>query len=385
MKNLKKYLLVTSLFLVVVIFLANISGYYVKMHPSGGFPYSEYASREKLPNFLRFLTNFDGTQYLIIAESGYFTYQQAYFPLYPLLASVIGRYLLLGNTPLALILISFVSFVISLWLLGKIFADREFEEMRVNPYLILLLPGSFFFVSAYTESLFLMLFLASIWLARSKNNVFSLITSTLLGLTRLIGVFTALVIFTVTIKNGKLSKYTPVVLSLGPLLGLLAYMAYLYMTTGDPLAFVSSQKAFNNARSTSSIVLLPQVIYRYLKIILTVRNFDVVYLVSIVELVMFTIYAWLLALEGLHLWRGWRSGKRYYELRTALLAFSVANIILPTLTGTFSSIPRYGLMSLSLIPAFFALKGKWQIIFALLFSTLNIIMLALFAHGWFVS
>lgn len=426
MKNTIKHLLTSSVLFVAVVSLANISGHYVKTHPSGGFPYAEYAARAKLPDFLRFLTNFDGTQYLIIAESGYFTYQQAYFPLYPLLASVFGRYLLLGNTPVALILISFVSFVTSLWLLSKIFADQEFEGININPYLILLLPGSFFFVSAYTESLFLVLFLGSIWLVRRYSFLGAFATGVALGLTRLVGVFTTLSLLLIVFdvigrknhdKQGispppplagsrddekgvavagshqslsglaryNTNPYLKSFVVFSPLLGLLVYMAYLYGTTGDPFAFISSQKAFNNARSTTSIVLLPQVVYRYLKIILTVRTFDVVYLVSVIELVVFTIYAWLLTLEGFFLWREWRSGRKYYRLRTALLAFSVVNIILPTLTGTFSSIPRYGLMSLSVIPAFFALNKYLRLALPLLLLTINIVMLMLFTRGWFVS
>lgn len=386
MKKLTEYLSVPVLFFLLVVFVANLSGLFVAKHPSGGFPYHEYASREKLPEIIRFLTNFDGTQYIIIAESGYFTYQQAYFPLYPAISSLIGRFLLADNIPLALIFASFFSFIVAFGFLRKLFEDKEFGELKslnkFGVYLILMLPGSFFFAAAYTESVFLALLLACLYFAKKGNLTASFLTGISLGLTRLVGSFASILIFAANSKSAK--SYARLAMALSPILGLLIYMFYLQTTTGDALAFVSSQKAFNNGRSTN-IVLLPQVLYRYLKIILTVRNFDVVYLVSVIEFTTFCVYASLLAFESFSLWRVWRSGHMILQSRVSLLVFSIINLILPTLTGTLSSIPRYGLMSFSIIPAIFALNKYFRFALLLLLMTINILMLMLFAQGWFVS
>lgn len=386
MKKLKRYLFVPLIFLFFVIFLGNISGLFVSRHSSGGFPYYEYASREKLPEIIRFLTNFDGTQYLIIAESGYFTYQQAFFPLYPAVSSFVGRFILAGNTPLALIAVSFVSFVISIEFLRRLFEDSEFDNIKhlhkLGVFALLMLPGSFFFVAAYTESIFLALLLSSLYFAKKRNLLASFFTGALLGLTRLIGTFSSVLIY--TNLNNKTNKYIRFIVAFGPVLGLLIYMFYLQTTTNDPLAFVNSQKAFNNNRSTS-IVLLPQVLYRYLKIIFTVRNFDFVYLVSIFELITFCIYSGLLSIEAINVWGLWRRGKISFKTRFSLLIFSIINLILPTLTGTFSSIPRYGLMSISIIPAIFALNKYLRLTLLLFLGVINVVMLFLFVQGWFVS
>src|SRR5581483_12525830 len=76
--------LIWRIFDLVVIFLSDI-------FPKWGFfPYKETALSYHLPEFLTELSNFDGVQYLIIAKEGYYTYNQAYFPLYPLTIRVLA-------------------------------------------------------------------------------------------------------------------------------------------------------------------------------------------------------------------------------------------------------------------------------------------------------
>jgi hypothetical protein len=73
-----------SIFLIMnflVIFLAQeFVPYNIK-----GYPYKDFVDQYNLPILFQPLANFDGAQYLIIAADKYFTYQQAYFPLYPFL------------------------------------------------------------------------------------------------------------------------------------------------------------------------------------------------------------------------------------------------------------------------------------------------------------
>jgi hypothetical protein len=70
----------------------------------------------------------------------------------------------------------------------------------------------------------------------------------------------------------------------------------------------------------------------------------------------------------------------------ALNIFSFTNLILPTLTGTLSSIPRYSLLSFS----FFIFWGKvekksWLISLLILFFILHLFFLGFFVQGYFVS
>jgi hypothetical protein len=203
------------------------------------------------------------------------------------------------------------------------------------------------------------------------------------SLTRLIGVFTIIPIFIHWWFNDRSKKVFLTVLA--PILGLATYSLYLWQTTGDPLYFLSSQPAFGANRSTH-LILLPQVIWRYLKIFVT-ANWDFRYFVSVIEFAIFSIVFFVLVLDFFkHVkFNGLRVKVINYE-RLALNLFSFANIILPTLTGTLSSIPRYSLMSLSFFVYLTELKSKWvKMILALIFAIFHVILLAFFAQGYFIS
>ena len=62
------------------------------------------------------------------------------------------------------------------------------------------------------------------------------------------------------------------------------------------------------------------------------------------------------------------------------------NLVLPTLTGTFSSIPRYALLSLSLFLYLGEMKNKFvRISVAVLFAFLHVVLLGFFIQGYFVG
>src|SRR3989304_9578488 len=71
----------------------------------GFFPYKEIAAQYNLPRFLTALANFDGAHYLLIAKNGYSQYQQAFFPLYPLLIRSLS-FIFLNNYLLTALVIS---------------------------------------------------------------------------------------------------------------------------------------------------------------------------------------------------------------------------------------------------------------------------------------
>ena len=83
------------------------------------FPMVELLDRARnAPPFLRAFANFDGIHYIHIARYGYNQYEQAFFPLYPLLISILqplsgGRYFWTG------FLISNVTFLLGLFVLER--------------------------------------------------------------------------------------------------------------------------------------------------------------------------------------------------------------------------------------------------------------------------
>lgn len=385
--------IVIAIFLLVV--LLGIRGSTQWITPStGGFPYREFILKYTSIPTIGALANFDGVQYLIIADhDAYYQYQQAYFPLFPLLIKVVGT-IIGGKLLYGGLVISVFSLFWGLILLRKLLNSLPGKNKFVwsSVVYLLLLPGSFFFVSVYTESLFLTLFCGALLLLNRKQYVLAAITACLLGMTRLVGVFVVIPIVVyfafpyLSEKRAWLKRFIqglkPVHLLVifSPVLGLLIYMTYLYITVGDPLAFIHAQKAFNNNRSTS-IVLLPQVIYRYFKI-LTTAQLDVAYIVASVEIGVFIAYIALLARQ---FYRYVVLKKDAHWLTWGILLFSITNLLLPTLTGTLSSIPRYGLLSLAVLIEINQGSRKMKYLLGIVFSVINLLMLILFAQGYFVS
>src|SRR3989344_1173973 len=79
----------------------------------GFFPYKELALNYNLPEFLTALANFDGAHYLLIAQ-----YQQAFFPLYPLLIRWLSP-IFFNNHLLTALIISNISFLLGLFIFSK--------------------------------------------------------------------------------------------------------------------------------------------------------------------------------------------------------------------------------------------------------------------------
>lgn len=196
--------------------------------------------------------------------------------------------------------------------------------------------------------------------------------------TRLVGVFLALALAIEMYQYYKKSKPSHLILKvLGAILiahsGFLAYAAYLGIKFDDPLMFFHVQTMFDNGRSGDSLVMLHQVIYRYLKIFITVEAQSVLYLRALWEFLTFS-----LALFALFYYRR--------HLRLSALIFCLLAIILPTLSGTLSSFPRYLLV---LSPLFVVvaqnLQPKYLSLYSLLQYVILIIVIALFVQGIFIA
>lgn len=117
-------------------------------------------------------TRFDSGFYLDIAHSGYKPVEWAFYPLYPLLISGVGR--LLGGTytafHLAGFLISNFAAIIAMAYL-YLLVRKEWDRVvagRTVLYLALF-PMSFYLSAVYTEALFLALAVACIYYARKQS------------------------------------------------------------------------------------------------------------------------------------------------------------------------------------------------------------------------
>jgi len=364
----------------------------------GFFPYKELLVEYNIPSWVSAFANFDGIHYLLIAKQGYSQWEQAFFPLYSVLIRIVS--FIISNYLVAALFVSNVSFVI-----GLIFFNKLLKIWGIKtswPFLFFLsFPTAFFFGIVYTEGLFFMLFVLSLYFLQKKNYWLAGIFAAFSSATRLIGIFLVIpFFFSLCTKEGLFIKcfvmYIKryIFLFLSPFIGLFSYMFYLWLTTGDPFFFFNSQPIFGANRSTH-LILPPQVYYRYIKI-LFVATHDFQWYLSLFEMSVFSFVSIILLLDlkrilslifirpanlrGLQ-----RPIKTVYSL-LGLNIFSFINIILPTLTGTFSSIPRYALFSVSFFLYLAELRSKKvKIGLIVIFITLQIMLFSLFIQGYFVG
>ena len=110
----------------------------------------------------------DSSWYLAIAHQGYahMDMRTAFFPLYPL--TIRGLGVIVGSDLVAGVLVSLVSFAVSLVLLYRLTALELGSEpkARLAVMLIAFCPVAFFFSAVYSESLFLALSLGAVYRAR---------------------------------------------------------------------------------------------------------------------------------------------------------------------------------------------------------------------------
>jgi Gpi18-like mannosyltransferase len=390
----------TALFL-----LSMTAGLFLKYEPT--FPYAEsILANRGLPQWLYSWGNFDGVHYLTIIEKGYFGTGliQAFFPLYPQVVQVLYWVTKIDSLILALLLSNLAALAF-FQILFHFVKDQYNQHTAISTLLVFsLFPTSFFLGAAYTESLFLSLVLGSYWAATKKKWLIAGLLAAGASATRIVGVLMvpALLIelwqqqlpvnkttftWTVSYFFKTIKKWTnPQLLLKLPkqalnmlwiLLGssgLLWYMTYLNYKFHDPLFFFHVQSEFGGGRQ-EELVFLPQVIWRYFKILATFRPIGLEYFALVQEFVITGLAV--LAL----LW----SLKR---VRPGLVFFALAAILVPTLTGTFSSMPRYVLVA---IPGFLMIanslpaKNKYFLGYLGVSISLLIINTLLFIQGHWVA
>ena len=153
---------------------------------------------------------------------------------------------------------------------------------------------------------------------------------------------------------------------------LASYLFYLYQTTGDPFNFLNTVGIFGPQRS-SSLVLLPQVFYRYMFKILPNTNLSFTPIFEFVVALGFLLLAIL----------------AFKRLRQSYVLYLLIGYLIPTFSGSFSSLPRYVLV---LFPGFILaalyLNKTSKVIQALIFLVLFLglgISTILFVRGYWIA
>lgn len=331
--------------------------------------------------------NMDGVHYVSIAKNSYFQYEQAFFPGYPLLIRFFSKGLNIDPS-----LVGFSLSNIFIFLASAVFYKLISEKFspHIAKWSIIFLyifPASFFFSAVYTESFFLFLILSVFYFSHKQKWYLAGLFGALASFTRLVGIFLfpALLIEwwlnhkKTTMKqysNEAMKQYIKVtikqLLSLFLIpLGLLIYMHYLYISVGDPLFFFHSQPFFGAGRSGNRLILLPQVIFRYLKIF-TTASLSYNYFIAVLEILSLILAVYLLL-------------KNLKKIPLSWQVFSWLSLLTPTLTGSLSSMPRY---ILTIVPLYYLLAINHKIVKYLLiivFVLLQIILAGFFLQGYFVA
>lgn len=374
----------------VALFLIAILAGILIVNFGGRFPYVDRVlTVTNLPNWVWGFGNFDGVHYLRLAQNGYTAqYSQAFFPFYPILIKLFNI-LPKGNLDLSLytdpsffyvgIILSNLLFVFALYFLYKLWKDEYNSKIsKIALIFLLTFPTSFYFGSIYSESLFLLLVVLTFWFTNKDKFLFAGIFAALASATKVQGslLFLYLLIELVyRYKNRSLTGFDLVRKGASALIlsitGLVVYMFYLWKAFGNPIYFLTSQPAFGAARSSVPIITLPQVLYRYFKMLTTVSPSNISFWNSLLELTITVILITALIYS-------------FKKIKFSYWIYILLAVIMPTLTGTLSSMPRYALLAFPLLPliAKFNKTSKYIIIAQV---TLLVVLLAIFVRGYWVA
>jgi len=284
-------------------------------------------------NYYLSLAQWDGGNYLEIAENGYTKRNfYAFAPLYPLainLTSKIFRfdYVLSGLT------ISVVTFVLFITILYKYVTKIRNQKIAQSVALtFIFFPTSFFCLLVYSESIFLFLAILAIYLLEKKVYAVAVLVSSLLPLARFIGVFVVLANMFLIYKKGN-HKILLAGLFLATL-PFLFYLVLLFFIAGDSFLFSSAQSAWGR------FALDPfSTIFLYLNAFFTFNSISINSFFDFATTIVFTAVL----------------TKNISKLAPNIWVISMLAIIIPATTGTLTGMPRYALGSFG----FFIVAGEY--------------------------
>ncbi len=325
--KLKKTILNNNLYLALVIGLGLIviglsfGWYNNRLVPLSTNPVARYKAAPHNP--LSFMSNWDGPDYLRIATKGYDSKSLTnFFPLYPIVIYVVN--FIIGSPLDSALLISWVCLVglvyFYLKIVDTVFSEKGSAGLRAV-LLLLLFPTAVFFLATYTESMFAVLALGSIYFALNKKYLQAAALALPMSATHITSVFVLGLIGLIMLEQKAKLKTIVATLVTGSL-GLIAYMIYLTAKFKAPLAFITSQES-HGWLSTG---------YRGL------ASIDVFNVVFIVLLIIAAIYWW--------------------KKRLSFALYSLMFLLIPLVGQQFGGFNRYVLMAFPVPLMLYAVSRK---------------------------
>jgi hypothetical protein len=177
----------------------------------------------------------------------------AFFPAYPMLTRLFAP--LTGDAFTAALLVANLALVVACCLLFRLVAPEHGERVARTAVLFLLLfPTGFILSSAYSESLYLALALGCFLAARARRFWAVGLLGAALAVTRNLGVLIVLPMLWLHVRGRPAGRRLgPDVLWLGLVpAALTAHVAFVYLRTGDLLAFVHAQQPWRRQFSLAT-------------------------------------------------------------------------------------------------------------------------------------
>ena len=233
--------------IVLVTFLLTVNLTFEGPHAPGDTrePYITVASRADVREVGWLALNNDAGWYAGIARNGYerqaFNTERqhnwAFFPLHPLIWRYASR--LTGEQPFTGMALSNLFFLVALVLLYRLVREFGYDGAVADRtvFYVAAFPSSYFFSLPWTESLFLCLAVGCVYAAKRDAWWLAGAVGALSTATRVSGVYLLPVLLILYVqKHGLRVRANALGLLLIPT-GLLAFSLYLYLITGNPLAF----------------------------------------------------------------------------------------------------------------------------------------------------
>lgn len=317
----------------------------------------------------------DGGWYLSIIRGGYKyvpgqASNVAFFPLYPVLV----RLLTFGGAVddrLVAYLISNTALFFAIALLWKL-ATFEMHDATFSKHVVQFLlfnPMTVFYSSIYTESLYLLCFVGTLYLARTQRWLLAAACAYAAAVCRVVGLLLVVPLaceYFLQIRHDvtrrRAGVWRALICFATPALGFLTYVGYLNWKFGEPLAFMKTETAWGRGLTW------PWVAFFHLH---HMETFYAIWFVS------FAVIAAILVLLA-----------AWWRLRPTYLVILVIFSLLSPASGLLESLPRY----LSVVfPYYFVLAlatKKWPDLTVPLFVgsvALQVIATILFVNGYWLT
>lgn len=267
---------------------------------------------------------YDTAEYKNIIQNGYSVVTVAFFPLFPLTANLVMKLTSIDATWAILVTSWMFFFLAAVVVFYWIRFELKERRSQMSPWavvgLIALFPTAFYFISGYSESLFVFLTVGSLFAYRKQHYVLAAVLGALSAATRVQGAAVAVFFLCDYLFSKDWSKWKKLIPVIVAPLGVLAYMLYLHYSFGNPFEFIIAQQQYWGRLHGNVITNL-------------ISSFR-------------PVYVWFLPVLVIGLWA------TYKFLGKSWFFYSLIFILIPLASGRLDSLSRY---MLTLIPLFLAL------------------------------